>query len=193
MRRLDRSQWLALLGVAVLLVGALVLREDRSAAPGPDLTALQRAAALEPCPVGLGDALPDLVLPCLGGGPEVDLTSEAPGRPMLVNVWATWCAPCQDEVPDLVAFHEKAGDRVGLVGVLHQDTAARGLAFSRDFAIRYPSLVDPDGDVFRAYGAGLPTTLFLDAQGELVHIESGEIADLAELEGLVAQHLGIAL
>ena len=61
------------------------------------------------------------MLPCLGGGPDVDLRSAAPGRPTLVNVWATWCPPCVEEVPDLVAFADAADGRVGLVGVLTQD------------------------------------------------------------------------
>ena len=64
--RLSRSQLLALLAVAVLLLGAVALRDRGEAAPppaGPDLAALRAQAALEPCPAGLGPALPDLVLP----------------------------------------------------------------------------------------------------------------------------------
>ena len=119
------------------------------------------------------------------------MRSAAPGRPTLVNVWASWCAPCADEAPELVAFAEKAGDRVGLVGVLTNDDPARGLAFSQDFGIRYPSVVDADAEVLRAYAAGPPVTLFLDADGEVVHVERGAFADLAELEALVAEHLGV--
>jgi cytochrome c biogenesis protein CcmG/thiol:disulfide interchange protein DsbE len=189
-----RSQWWALLGMAVLLGAAVLLREPAPAAPaGPDLAALRTAAALEPCPQGLGPALPDLVLPCLGGGPDVALRSSPPGRPTLVNVWASWCAPCADEVPELVAFHERAGDRVGLVGVLTTDVLSRGLAFSRDFGMHYPSLVDDDGEVLRTFPPGPPVTVFLNAEGRVVHQRSGAFRDLAELEGLVAQHLGVRL
>jgi cytochrome c biogenesis protein CcmG/thiol:disulfide interchange protein DsbE len=191
--RLSRSQWWALLGIGLLLAAAVLLREEPApAAPAtPDLSALRTAASLEPCPAGLGPAMPDVVLPCLGGGPDVELRAQAPGRPMLVNVWASWCAPCADEVPELVAFHERAGDRVGLVGVLTTDVLSRGLAFSRDFGMRYPSLVDDDGDVLRAFQPGPPVTLFLDAEGRVVHRRSGAFRDLAELEGLVAEHLGV--
>ena len=194
--RLRRSQWWALLGIALLVVAALLVRqEDAPPAPppGPDLAALRTAAALEPCPRGLGPELPDLVLPCLGGGPDVTVRAEAPGRPTLVNVWASWCAPCADEAPELVAFHERAGDRVGLVGVLTSDVPSRGLAFSRDFGMRYPSVVDDDGVVLRAFSSGPPVTLFLDAGGRVVHQRSGAFRDLAELEGLVAEHLGVRL
>lgn len=192
--RLSRSQVLALLGVVVLLLGAVALRDRGEAAPraaAPDLSALRAQASLEPCPQGLGPELPDLVLPCLGGGPDVELRSAAPGRPTLVNVWASWCAPCADEAPALAAFAERAGDRVGLVGVLTKDVASRGLAFSADFGMRYPSLVDDEGDVLRAYGSGPPVTLFLDAEGTVVHTERGAFADLAELEAQVAEHLGV--
>jgi thiol-disulfide isomerase/thioredoxin len=191
--RLSRSQWWALLGVGVLLVAAVLLREQPppAARAAPDLSALRTAASLQPCPAGLGPAMPDVVLPCLGGGPDVELRAQAPGRPVLVNVWASWCAPCAEEAPELVAFHERAGDRVGLVGVLTQDVLHRGLAFSRDFGMRYPSVVDDDGDVLRAFSPGPPVTLFLDAEGRVVHRRSGAFRDLAELEGLVAEHLGV--
>jgi cytochrome c biogenesis protein CcmG/thiol:disulfide interchange protein DsbE len=194
--RLSRSQVLALLGVVVLLIGALALRDRGEAAPraaGPDLAALRAQASLEPCPQGLGPALPDLVLPCLGGGPDVEVRSAPPGRPTLVNVWASWCAPCADEAPELAAFAGRAGNRVAVVGVLTSDEPHRGLAFSDDFGMRYPSLVDADGQVLRAHGSGPPVTLFLDADGTLVHTEHGAFTDLAEVEALVAEHLGVRL
>ena len=198
--RLRRSQWWALLGIGLVLAAAVLLRDDPapaaapvSTAAAPDLTALRTAAALEPCPAGLGPELPDVVLPCLGGGPDVALRAEPPGRPTLVNVWASWCAPCAEEAPDLVAFAEKAAGRVAVVGVLHQDDLGRGLAFTRDFRMRYPSVVDADGEVQRAFRPGPPVTLFLDAEGRVVHQRSGAFRDLAEVEGLVAEHLGVQL
>ena len=189
-----RSQWAALAGVALLMAGALAVGQREPAAQdAPALDDLRAAVALEPCPAGLGAELPDLTLPCLGGGPPVDLRSAPPGRPTLVNVWGSWCAPCADEMPDLVAFHDRARERVGLVGVLTTDTLQRGLAFSRDFGVRYPSVVDDDGEVLRAFPPGPPVTLFLDAGGRVVHTRSGAFADLAEIEELVAEHLGVSL
>jgi len=191
----NRTQWAALAGAAVLLAGAFAVRAQSSpepTAPGaPDLAPLRAAAALEACPPGLGPELPDLVLPCLGGGPDVDLRAAPPGRPTLVNVWATWCPPCVEEVPDLVEFAERADGRVGLVGVLTQDPARNGLEFARQFGVRYPSLVDDQGEVFRAFRPGPPVTLFLDAQGRVVHKRSGKFTDVAEIEALVAEHLGV--
>lgn len=194
---MTRSQWVALVGVGVLLAGAFALRSAHDQAPveraDAELEQLRAAADLAPCPTGLGPALPELVLPCLGGGSAVELRSAPPGRPTLVNVWATWCAPCVREVPDLVAFAEKAGDRVGLVGVLTQDSPTSALTFAQQFGMRWPSVVDEQGAVFRAFRPGPPVTLFLDAQGRVVHKRSGPFDDLAEIEALVAQHLGVTV
>ncbi len=193
---MNRSQWAALAGVVLLLAGAVALRAQREATPDPGadrVVALQDAVDLDPCPAGLGPELPDLVLPCLDGGPDVDLRATAPGRPTLVNVWATWCPPCVEEVPDLVAFAERAGDRVGIVGVLTQDPASNGLEFARQFSMTWPSVVDDRGEVFRAFRPGPPVTLFLDADGRVVHKKSGKFADGAELDALVAEHLGVVL
>ena len=189
-----RSQWAALAGVAVLLAGAFLVRGQSDPEPeAADLAPLREAAGLAPCPAGLGPELPALVLPCLGGGPDVELRASGPGRPTLVNVWATWCPPCVEEVPDLVAFRERAGDRVGLVGVLTQDPERNGLEFARQFQMRWPSVVDDQGEVFRAFRPGPPVTLFLDAQGRVVHKRSGKFKDVAEIEALVAEHLGVRL
>ena len=206
---MNRSQWAALAGAGLLLVGALVVRErsepsggeraaSRPAAAGPSLAGpslaeLRAAADLAPCPAGLGPELPALQLPCLGGGPDVDLRAAVPGRPTLVNVWATWCAPCVDEVPELVDLSARAGDRLSVVGVLTEDPARNGLEFARQFGVRYPSVVDEQGDLKRGISPGLPVTLFLDADGRVVHTERGAFADRAEVDGLVRQHLGVDL
>lgn len=165
--------------------------------PAPEnpaaLAALQGRAALTPCPVGLGPQLPDLVLPCLGGGSDVRLRGAVPGRPTLVNLWASWCAPCVEEVPRLRAFSARAGDRVGLVGVLTTDSRSSALTFAAQYGMRWPSLVDDDGRVLRSFQPGLPLTLFLDATGRVVYRKSGAFRSEAELEQLVADHLGVRL
>ena len=192
---MNRTQWAALAGVAVLLAGAFLVRERQDAQPAADprVERLRAAADLAPCPPGLGPDVPDLVLPCLGGGADVDLNAAPPGRPTLVNVWGTWCPPCVEEVPDLVAFAEKAGDEVGIVGVLTQDTATSALAFAERYDMGWPSVVDDDGTVMRTYASGPPVTLFLDAQGRVVHTRTGKFDDVAEIEALVAEHLGVDL
>lgn len=199
--RSTRLRLLAVLGVLALLAGALALgtREPpppSAPAAGPDaaeLAALREAADLSPCPAGLGRDLPDLVLPCLAAGDDVALRSAPPGRPTLVNVWASWCGPCVREVPLLNGFAERAGDRVGLVGVLTQDSLPSALSFAAASGMRWPSVVDDDGAVLRAYSPGPPVTLFVTADGAVAHVERGEVASAAELDALVAEHLGVRL
>ena len=185
----------ALAAVGVLLAAAAVYgqRDDGAAAPvGADLVALQDAAALDPCPTALGPDLPDLALPCLGGGPDVQLTGR-PAGPTLVNIWGSWCAPCVKEVPDLVAFADKARGKVAVVGVLTTDTRTSALSFATAYGMHYPNVVDDDGLVRSRYGGGTPLTLFLDADGAVTHVEAGEMSSLAEIESLVATHLGITV
>jgi thiol-disulfide isomerase/thioredoxin len=200
----QRRRLLALLAVLALLAGALALglRDDvPDGAGGPvpndpdaaELVGLRADAALAPCPAALSPELPELELACLGGGDDVAVASAAPDRPTLVNVWGSWCAPCVREVPLLADFAARAGDRVGLVGVLTQDSLRSALTFAAESGMRWPSVVDDGGAVMRAYSPAPPVTLFVAADGRVVHVERGEFTDVAEIEALVAQHLGVQL
>lgn len=199
----QRRRRLALLGVVVLLAGAVALGA-RGQDPTPaaavtggsesaELAALRAGAGLDDCPAGLGPDLPDLVLACLSGGPDVALGGAPPGRPTLVNVWGSWCGPCVREAPLLNAFRDRAGDQVGLVGVLTQDSLESALTFARETGMRWTSVIDDDGTVLRTYAAGPPITLFLTADGEVAHVERGEFTSVPEIEALVAEHLGVTL
>lgn len=180
--------------VVLALIGLGLLAKSRSDEPKPaDLAPLRVAAALEPCPPGLGQGLPDLELPCLGGGPRVSLRGTGPSTPMLVNVWATWCRPCVQEVPVFVALAEKAAGKVAVVGVDMTDDSDKALVFAAQYGMHYPSLVDVDGRVLRTYGGGPPITLFVDATGKVVHSERGQVDSLKELEDLLRRHLGVTL
>jgi thiol-disulfide isomerase/thioredoxin len=192
-----RRQVVGFAVVLALLAGAFVVQAVRAGRDDDparaDLVGLRAEARLDPCPSGLGRELPDLVLPCLGGGDEVRLRDPGPGRPLLVNAWGSWCEPCRREVPALVALRERAAGKVDVVGVLTQDDLGKGLEFSRDFGIRYPSLVDDDGAFFRTFSKGPPVTAFVTADGRVTHVELGEVTDVEELVALVRRHLGVAL
>jgi thiol-disulfide isomerase/thioredoxin len=181
---------LALIGAGLLLRGGAT-----SGAPsaGKQIARLRTVAALEPCPAGLGAGLPDLRLGCLGGGPSVSLRHPGAGTPLLVNMWATWCGPCVREVPVLVAFAQKAAGKVVVVGINTEDQDKDALTFASKFSMHYPSLVDVDGKVFRTYGSGLPITVLVDAAGKVVFTHAGELHRVADVEAMVAQHLGVKL
>lgn len=112
-------------------------------------------------------------------------------RPQLVNLWATWCAPCVREVPLLDAFAEQARGAVDVVGVLTQDQQRLGLQFARQLAMSYTSLVDDDGAALRTFSPGPPVTLFLAADGSLRFVQRGEITNAGAMRALVRKHLDV--
>jgi len=159
--------------------------------PDPSLVA---AAGLDRCPSvdgGSSGTLPDTPLPCLGSGPPIRLSALA-GTPTVVNVWATWCGPCRAELPHFQWLHAAAGDRVRVLGVLYEDDPDGGLAFAQKLGVRFPSVVDVDGELKRAQVVGLPATFFVAADGATT-LKLGEVKSRAELRDLVAERLGVSL
>ncbi len=205
---MSRARLAALLSVLALLLVALVLG-TRGASPPAAATALaagpaalsqeleqaRAAAGLPPCAGGLSTDLPARQLPCMAGGPDVDV-SGAPGRPTLVNIWGTWCGPCVREVPLLVQFAAAAGDRVAVVGVATEDSPASVYAFAKAFGVNYPQVRDDSGEVLRhfaSYGAGVPKTVLVRADGTIAHVQVGELTSLAAVQAVVAEYLGVRL
>lgn len=190
---MTRRQLVGFVVVLALIGAGLLLRGRGGTSTDAHLPGLRRAAALQPCPAGLGSHVPDVTLMCLGDGKDIALRHAEPGRPLIVNIWATWCGPCVREVPALVSFAAKAGGRIGIVGVDTEDEPGKALTFATQFGMHYPSIVDPDGKVLRAFGSGPPITLLLDASGVVRFRHQGELRSRAEIEQLVAQHLGVSL
>ncbi len=101
------------------------------------------------------------------------------GRPVLINFWATWCPPCQAELPALQAASTRyAGDGLLVVGVdmaESQDTVA---AFAQQLGLHFPLALDRDGKVTGQYGVrGLPTSIFVDRQGVVRSTYTGALTD----------------
>ncbi|MDT0634981.1 TlpA disulfide reductase family protein [Spectribacter hydrogenoxidans] len=121
--------------------------------------------------------LPDVAIADLDGDPKT-LESWA-GQIRVVNFWATWCKPCREEVPMLVAAQRELADQgVQIIGLAvdDADTAAR---FARDYDINYPVLADTSA-VMRVQdqlgaGQGLPVTLVIDRRGRIEARAVGEI------------------
>ena len=168
--------------------------EDAAQPPAPDTPAL----ALDACPEqpdrpAVGAAtLPPVALDCPGGG-TLDL-GRAPGGPTVLNLWASWCAPCREELPLVQQLADAAGDRLSVVGVISRDGAPQAASFAADAGATFPSAFDGDGELMAELGLnGLPYTYLLDADGGIAHVQVGPVADLAEFEALVAEHLGVTL
>lgn len=163
----------------------------------PALRTLKQAAGVEACRPGHGapvsEGLADLTLPCLGGGPDVDLS--ALRGPMVVNLWAQWCTPCRTELPIYERLHEEAGDRLKVLGIDYQDTQPKAaLELVRDSGVTYPLLADPGSLLEAAYHLrGLPFVLFVDSRGRVTEQQYVAIDSYDQLRDLVAEHLGIRL
>ena len=100
------------------------------------------------------------------------------GRPTVVNLWATWCLPCQREMPILQRVHERFGEQVRFLGVDTRDDAAAAVEFLRAIGVTYPQTVDPDGDLLHQLRIpGLPVTVVLDRHGRVAHRKVGPIKE----------------
>ncbi len=156
---LSRREWLVLgsVAAAAALVGGVV---------GPILLQSESGAAdLQVVP------LPDLT----GRSRQI---SEWQGKVVLVNFWATWCAPCREEIPMLVSLHEKFSAKgLEIVGIA-VDSASKVGEYASKYRIPYPVLIADSGgiDVMRKLGNGagaLPYTVVLDRRGVIVSRKLG--------------------
>ena len=170
-------------------------------APTTDVSQLADAksrAHIEDCPSSDGkapadDALPDLTLDCLGGGSPVRLAGLT-GRPTVINFWASWCAPCREELPLLAKADRAYGDRLRVIGVDFADSAPDlALELAEQSGVTYPLLADPDSDTKAPLKViGLPQTVFVDVQGRMVATERVAFRSYADLTAAIEKHLGVS-
>lgn len=124
----------------------------------------------------VGQRAPSLARQMLGTTDVFD-DSQLDGSPVIVNFWASWCPPCNEEAPALAAAYEKwAPNGVKFIGVDSTDETSGGLAFIKNYGWTYPVVIDPDGAMQTQWGLdGLPATFFISRSGEILHVHSGAI------------------
>lgn len=151
-------------------------------------------ADIEPCPSsgpanGGEGALPDVELSCLGPGDPV-LMSGLSGRPMVVNVWASWCAPCRAEMPWLQRLADSGA--VAVLGVDAEDQSGAASALLAELGVTYPSVFDPTNSFARGIGVvSRPTSLLVSSDGEVVQIIPGAFESYEQLVESVETELGV--
>jgi thiol-disulfide isomerase/thioredoxin len=192
----------------VLVVAAVIAiwpRHDdpapRSGTPAPpDLAAARADAALPPCPAAAGSppaglrALSGVRAECLADGSAVDLAKALGNRPVLLNVWATWCAPCKEELPLLARYAAEPG-AVPVVGLAVQSAPAGALELLGALKVRLPMLADPDGAAERALALppGLPASYVVGADGTVRLVAKPRLFDSVEaIRHAVATYGGAA-
>jgi thiol-disulfide isomerase/thioredoxin len=157
------------------------------------LAVLLGACSASPAQTTADDARPKLpaaTLGILGQDEQVETTSWQ-GQPTVVNFWATWCAFCVEEMPDFQTVADDMDGRVRFVGVDREDRVEEALELARRTGVTYTLVEDPDGAFFGAVsGRGMPTTLFVDADGTVVYAHAGPLTQ-GRLRELIAEHFGV--
>ena len=127
---------------------------------------------------------PSFTLASLGGSGQRISLSEYRGKPLIVNFWASWCGPCQQETPLLAQWYKQQHGRVNLVGLDENDSAANALDFAHAKGVTYPIGTDEALAAANAYGVtGLPQTFFLDAKHRVVDRIYGAVTEAALAKG----------
>jgi cytochrome c biogenesis protein CcmG/thiol:disulfide interchange protein DsbE len=109
------------------------------------------------------------------------------GKPVLLNFWATWCTPCVQEMPMLEAAYRRSGTKVAFLGVDRQDYRPDAQAFVNRTHVTYASAYDRDGTLDERYRLrGMPTSVFIDAEGRVVNQVTGPLTRAQLDDGLKA-------
>jgi cytochrome c biogenesis protein CcmG, thiol:disulfide interchange protein DsbE len=164
---------MAVLGVVALLGFGVIAKNEKQldvgeAAPVVDLERLEDGA---------------------GAGEDAETASIADyrGQWVLLNIWASWCGPCETEAPDLVEFQRQNGaPTFTILGINTQDGTGDGLEFAEQYRLNYDSLRDGSGDYADELGStGVPESILLDPEGDVAYIRRGEVdSELLEAEVL---------
>jgi cytochrome c biogenesis protein CcmG/thiol:disulfide interchange protein DsbE len=132
-------------------------------------------------PVGVGTTSPDFTLTTFDGG-EINL-ADLRGHVVVVNFWASWCKPCEQEASELEQAYQAYRDRnVAFLGVDYVDTEKEALAYLERFGITYPNGPDLGTRISQAYRIrGVPETYVLARDGKIVAVKIGPYASLEEI------------
>ena len=122
-----------------------------------------------------GDKVPNFTAPLLVGEGELTLR-DLEGKPVVLNFWASWCAPCEDEAPLFKEAYDRFGDRITFLGVDIRDARSDALEFVEEHDLEFASVRDEGMRVYADYGlTGQPETFFIDADGILVEHVAGPV------------------
>jgi len=150
----------------------------------------QRPGAATPGSADASTALParlaNLELPCLTAGAAIN-PARLGGRPVVLNLWATWCLPCREEMPMLQQTQTREGAKVQFVGVDTKDRPDWAAEFLPQVKVTYPEVVDTDGQLLASVRSpGLPVTIVVDRDGRIVGRQVGRISQ-ERLDDLIKQ------
>lgn len=120
------------------------------------------------------DVLPDVEIERLDGTATISL-ADIEG-PAVINLWATWCAPCRREIPDFEAVHQARGDEIRFVGINIGEDSGRAAEFLVDVGATYDQFLDSEGYVVTELRATtMPVTIVLDTDGAIIERHLGPL------------------
>ncbi|MEU8897614.1 TlpA disulfide reductase family protein [Nocardia sp. NPDC048505] len=207
MRQVPVAVRWALAGLITVVALAVALWPREDAATTPDqrtrpaaqISAAERAAAgLAACPRPAPGAaatgpLAGLTLECLADGEPVDLAAALAGKPALLNLWAYWCGPCKQELPDLQQYAQRAGPALTVLTVHSDPEAGAALALLRDLRITLPGVLDAGSRLRAAVGAPavLPVSVLVRADGSVAKVVVRPFTGVEDIADTVAAELGV--
>jgi cytochrome c biogenesis protein CcmG/thiol:disulfide interchange protein DsbE len=134
-------------------------------------------------PISIGDRVPNFTLTTFEGE-QVELT-DLEGKVVVLNFWASWCKPCEQEAADLENAwrqYQPSGEVVFL-GVDYVDTESEARAYLEKFGITYPNGPDLGTRISQAFRIkGVPETYFIDRNNTLQHVQIGPFSSLAQIQ-----------
>lgn len=162
---------------ALAVVALLPSQPAHDGRPSSDVRpvdpALRQAARVEPCSSGSGTRaqLAGAAGTCLADGTSADLSALAAG-PAVINVWATWCAPCRVEMPALQEYSTQPG-ALRVIGVQVESDEAGGLDLVRQLGVHFPSVHDDGRHISAALKLppALPATYVVTPAGEVRRVD----------------------
>jgi cytochrome c biogenesis protein CcmG/thiol:disulfide interchange protein DsbE len=174
--------------IATLLAGAALLAA--CAPSGAKQAGGQNRAAT---PAGIAPDAIHLQMAGFAGGPAFNLPGDLGGRPLVLNVWASWCGPCRQEMPAFQQVYLQAKDRVSFLGLDSRDVVDAARRFAAQTGVTYRLAADPDGQAAAKLGvAALPTTVFIGADGTLRGRHVGALTS-TDLRANIRRYLGVSV
>lgn len=161
----------------VFLVALAMLAAIAGAGVYIDLSGHGEAAVVDPLVDRTDKPAPPFTLPDLANPKRTTALSDFRGKPLVVNFWASWCFPCQTEMPLLESAYKADHGAVQFLGIDTDDKRAAAMRFMARHDVTYPSLFMPQrGPVADSYNlVGLPVTVFISAGGTLVGRHIGQL------------------
>lgn len=142
--------------------------------------------------VQVGDTIPDFTLKFFDGytyqGKSEVKLSDLRGKVVVINFWASWCKPCEQEAADLEAAWQsyEPGGQVVFVGADYVDTEPEARGYLKKFAITYPNGPDLGTRISQMFRIkGVPETYFIDQTGKLVYAQIGPFTSKAEIQAII--------